>query len=97
VAAKQAPAKSQAYTFRHRMWISSWSLLLLREQSTSNPRRDPSRGRHGEGQCQVSKRAIALEAVGCGIGISRAGRGHGPVLVVHGGLLVVYFVIRAPA
>ena len=45
----------------------------------------------------MSKRAIALKAVGCGIGIERAGKGHGPVLVVNGGLLVVYFVIRAPA
>ncbi len=97
VAVKQAPAKSQAYTFRHCMWISSWSLLLLRERSTANPRRDPLRGRHGGGQRRVSKPAIPLKVVGCGIGIGRAGRGHGPVLVVHGGLLVVFFVIRAPA
>jgi len=31
------------------------------------------------------------------MGVGPAGRGHGLELVVHGGLLVVYFVICAPA
>ncbi len=31
------------------------SLLLLREQYTSNAQRDPSRGRHGEGQRSTTR------------------------------------------
>jgi len=54
-----------------------------------------NRGRGAVGRSPRS--TAALEAVGRGMGVGPAGRGHGLVLVIHGGLLVVYLVICAPA